>query len=153
MKRDKAIKYMKLVLFQSELFSKDPATKVGALFLCPKTHNVLSLGYNGMPRGVDEKDENRWKRPTKYLYVEHAERNAIYNACRKGTCLEGSICIVTMFPCCDCTRGIVQTGVKTLITFPMKEDSRWNDNCTTSKEILIEAGVEIIYLSEEETTL
>ena len=142
---EKKRKYMEIVKFQSNLLSKDNSTKVGALFLCPNTNVVLSMGYNGMPRGIAEEDPKRWEKPTKDMYVEHAERNAIYNACRKGTCLEGSICIVSMFPCCDCARGLIQSGVHQLVTYPPKE-GRWKDNCNTAKELILEAGIDLILL-------
>lgn len=82
MRRDKAIKYFKLANYQADLFSKDTSKKVGALFLAPESLQILSLGFNGFPRGIDETNTERWKYPNKKFHVEHAERNAIYNACR-----------------------------------------------------------------------
>jgi dCMP deaminase len=136
-------------------FSKDESTKVGALFLKPNTLNILSIGYNGFPRGVNEKIKSRWKRPLKYKYVEHAERNAIYNAALHETCLEDSILFVTMFPCCDCARAIIQSGVKVLITLDFDEYSkdkqkRWNDDWKISMEMFDEVGIKVILLKNSE---
>jgi dCMP deaminase len=153
-RHNKAVKYYQLVSFMANLFSKDDSTKVGALFITPETYEILTLGYNGMPRGVDEKKEHRWVRPEKYDYFEHAERNAIFNAARTGTSLLGSICVVTLFPCCDCARGIIQSGAKMVVSMdPYKVNdeatiSRWDAKWKTSIEMLNEAGVVIYYLNE-----
>lgn len=146
MRADKAAKYLQLARMQADLFSKDPSTKVGALFLDPESLAIRSLGYNGFPRGVDEKNPARWERPAKYLYVEHAERNGIYNAVRSGTSLDGTVCIVTLFPCAGCARGLIQSGVHTLVA-PKPDFTRatYGEEFRVSLEMLTEAGIEIIY--------
>lgn len=145
MRVDKAQKYLKMAKFMANEFSKDPSTKVGAIFLRPETYEILATGYNGFPRKIDETDQNRWKRPQKYFYVEHAERNAIYNAARSGTSLLNSICIVTLFPCCDCARGIIQTGVSLVIVEKsVKASDKWKDQWEISKEMFKEAGVQVM---------
>lgn len=151
MRRDKAIAYFKLARYQAELMSKDESTKVGSIILAPESLQCLSFGYNGMPRNIDETVQTRWQRPTKYKYVEHAERNAIYNACRSGTCLNNSICVVTMFPCCDCARGLIQTGIKEVVTLrPDMSNSRWADDFKLSQEMFGEAGVKLLLLDSHE---
>lgn len=156
---DKAIKYYQLVKIMANLFSKDNSTKVGALFIAPVTHEILTLGYNGMPRGVNEKDSTRWERPQKYEYTEHAERNAIYNAARTGTSLINSICVVTLFPCSDCARGIIQSGAKMVISLdPFKVNDeetikRWGDKWTLSQNMLEEADVKIYYLDRSDVEI
>lgn len=151
MRRDKAIQYFKLARHQADIFSKDPRQKVGAIFLAPESLQILSLGYNGMPRKVNENIPDRWERPIKYKYVEHAERNAVYNACRHGTPLEGSICVVTMFPCCDCARALIQAGTTVVVSLaPNYEHPRWGADFKVSIEMFGEAGVEIILLNEDE---
>lgn len=151
MRRDKAIKYFKLAKYQADLFSKDPSKKVGALFLAPESYQILSMGYNGFPRKVDETKLERWERPTKYLYIEHSERNAIYNACRHGTPLNNSICVVTYFPCTDCTRGLIQVGIKTLVTTePDLQSEKWGTEHHYSMIMFKEANIDIICLKEEE---
>jgi len=155
-RQSKAVKYYQLVRFMANLFSKDDSTKVGCLFIAPKTYEILTLGYNGMPRGVDESKKHRWIRPQKYDYFEHAERNAIFNAARTGTSLLDSICIVTLFPCCDCARGIIQSGAKMVVsmnpflTNDQATIDRWTDKWQTSIEMLNESGVQIYYLTNED---
>lgn len=151
MRRDKAIKYFKLAKFQANLFSKDQSKKVGALFLAPGSLQILSQGYNGMSRGINETLIERWERPVKYKFVEHAERNAIYNACRHGTPLKDSICIVTMFCCSDCARALIQVGIKTLITVPPDyNNERWGEDFEYSMIMFNEVNIDIIFLEEDE---
>ena len=68
--------------------SKDPNTQIGCVIAGP-AHEIRSTGYNSLPRGIRDDVPERLERPTKYLWMEHAERNAIYNAARCGTPLEG----------------------------------------------------------------
>jgi len=146
-RRDKAEKYYELAQHQANIFSKDPSTKVGAIILAKKSLQILSLGYNGMPRGIDETRAVRWERPQKYKYVEHAERNALYNACRHGTPLEGAIAVVTMFPCTDCARALIQSGIQCVVTSPPTlQCDRWGADFEVSKEMLEEARVELFYI-------
>lgn len=156
MNRSKAIKYYKLTKFMAKEFSKDESTKVGALFMYPGTLQILSMGYNGMPRGVNELKEVRWQRPLKYRFVEHAERNAIYNAAQSGISLKDAICVVTMFPCADCARGIIQSGCKMVISLNLNEcyDNekfvRWMPDWEISLEMFKEADVKLMFLTKTE---
>lgn len=158
MRRDKAIKYYRLTEYVGTEFSKDPSTKVGALFLYPETLQILSMGYNGMPRGFDETKESRWVRPEKYKYTEHAERNAIYNAVSTGTALKDSICVTSMCPCCDCTRAIIQSGCKMVITrniYNLMEKhpemaNRWKQEWDISIEMMTETGITLMMLNDNE---
>lgn len=126
--------------------SIDNSTLCGAVIVRPD-NSIASTGYNGFPRGVIETHERR-QRPRKYLFSEHAERNAIYN-CHDAS-LEGySIFIYTypnnLFVCADCARGIVQTGIKHVyITHDGGGDSpHWEESCSAAKDMFDEAGVEI----------
>jgi dCMP deaminase len=144
---DKAKKYLELARCQADIFSKDQYKKVGALFLMKESYQILTSGYNGMPRGIDETVLERWDRPLKYKYIEHAERNCIYNASRHGVPLNNSICIVTMFPCVDCTRALIQVGISLLVTIhPVFEHPRWGTEHILSSELLEEAGIHVILL-------
>ena len=100
----------------SALRSKDPSTQVGACIVDPN-HKVVSIGYNGMPRGIDE-DKIPWGHgeglESKYLYVCHAEFNAILNT-RDGSRLDGCTLYVTLFPCNECTKAILQVGIKEIV--------------------------------------
>ena len=96
--------------------SKDPSTGVGACIV-GSDNRILSLGYNGMPIGCSD-DEFPWDREgepldTKYLYVCHAEFNAILNY--NGGSLQGSRVYVTLFPCNECAKAIIQKGIKEII--------------------------------------
>lgn len=144
MREDKAIKYMSVAKNLADTFSKDPNRKVGAIFLDPESLHVLSVGYNGMPRGVDETKLNRWDRPQKYHFVSHAEINACTNACRNGTPLNNCIAIVTMFPCCDCTKALIQIGISELVTLPPNfTDNKWGDSFRISIEMLKETNIKV----------
>jgi dCMP deaminase len=147
MRQDKAEKYYELATSFANIFSKDPATKVGTIILAPDSYQVLTMGYNGMPRGIDETIEERWDRPQKYSWVEHAERNAIANASRHGTPLKDSIAIITMFPCAECTRMLIQSGVQTVVTKKPDFSSRnWGLSFQYSITMLQEAKINIIYI-------
>lgn len=151
MRRDKAIAYYKLARYQANLLSKDPSTKVACIVLAPDSLQILTMGYNGMPRGIDETRADRWERPIKYQFVEHAERNALYNACRHGTPLQGSIAVVTLFPCVDCCRGLIQSGVRTVVSLvPDETHERWGRDFTLSLEMLREVNIDLILLTPEE---
>ncbi len=124
----------------SSLRSKDPNTKVGACIV-DSDHKVVSIGYNGMPRGIDEEAVS-WNKgddlDSKYLYVCHAEFNAILNT-RDGAALKGCTMYVTLFPCNECTKAIIQTGIKEIVYF----DNKYEDTVTTraSLKMLQLAGV------------
>lgn len=147
MNQEKAIKYFKLAECMANTFSKDPRTKVGCILLKPDSLNILSMGYNGFPRGITETAE-RWERPTKYQFVSHAEANALTNACRSGVCTEGSIAIVTMYPCCSCTKSLIQAGIKTIITVPPDiNHEKWGEEFKISKIMFEEAKINIMELA------
>jgi dCMP deaminase len=108
-----------LFILQANLIaqkSKDPSTKVGCVIV-GNDNAILSMGFNGFPRNIDEHVPERWKRPEKYFWVEHAERNAIYNAARNGINLNGARAYLNWEPkpCADCTRALIQVGIKEII--------------------------------------
>jgi dCMP deaminase len=96
--------------------SKDPSTKVGCIIV-NDDNVILSTGFNGFPRGIEEDWKDRWKRPEKYFWVEHAERNAIFNAARVGVSLNGAKAYLNWEPkpCADCSRALIQAGIKEVI--------------------------------------
>ncbi len=120
--------------------SKDPSTQVGACIV-DEDNKVVSIGYNGMPRRVDE-DKLTWEKGddlnNKYLYVCHAEFNAILNI-RNGSSLKGCTIYVTLFPCNECAKAIIQTGVKRIVYL----SDKYGDTVGTraSKKLLTLAGV------------
>lgn len=132
--------------------SKDRSTKLGAVILGPG-FEIRAMGYNGFPRGVDDNVESRHKRPIKYKFTEHAERNAIYNAARVGTPLEGCRILLEspIGICSDCARAIINVGI-TQVVIARNPDSdvarqqRWEEHDETVLVMFQEAGVEIIEL-------
>ena len=121
--------------------SKDPNTQVGACIVS-KDNIIISTGYNGMPKGCSD-DEFPWDRrgeneaATKYPYVVHAELNAILNA--NGRDLRGSRIYVALFPCNECAKAIIQSGIQEV----MYLSDKYNDTMLNlvSKRMLEAAGV------------
>lgn len=140
---NKELTYLDVPRYFADKFSRDNSTKVGAIVIDPESYQVLLTGYNGFPRKVKELPE-RMERPAKYLYTEHAERNAIYHAARKGPHTLGATMICTMFPCADCARAIIQAGIIRVIT-PDIAVERWAESSEAARQMLIEAGVQIEY--------
>jgi len=148
MKADWNKRFMELVRFISQ-WSLDPKRKVGSVIV-DDDHMVISMGYNGIPRNCDNEVPERNERPTKYLYYEHAERNALYHAARHGVTVKGCNMYVTDFPCADCARGIIQAGIKRLIApQPSFDHERWGESWAAAEAMLVESGVNIIHYNEE----
>ena len=129
--------------------SKDPNTQVGAVIV-GKDKRILSLGYNGMPAGMSD-DLNIWERDgdelcQKYTYICHAEENAILNYRGNFGSLEGATIYVSLFPCNNCAKQIVQSGIKTVIYESDKYDGTPMN--IASKRILDAAGVDYIKLDK-----
>jgi dCMP deaminase len=148
---EKARKYLKLAKVQAELFSKDPHTKVAAIILSQDAHVILATGYNGIPRGMNDGLMQRWERPEKYRYVVHAECNAICNAARSGMRLDGAIAVVTMFPCADCAKMIIQSGIRTVIApIPDYTTSTWGDSFKLATTMFKEVNVDMLLFKQSE---
>ena len=126
--------------------SKDPNTQVGACIVS-QDNIIISTGYNGMPKGCSD-DEFPWDRKgeneaaTKYPYVVHAELNAILNA--SGRDLRGSRIYVALFPCNECAKAIIQSGVKEVVYL----SDKYADSMATlaSKRMMDAAGVKYTQL-------
>lgn len=137
-------------------WSSDTSTKVGAVIV-GEDNEILSAGYNGFPRGVVESIDRK-ERPMKYLYTEHAERNAIYNAARAGIRLKGSTLYMNYYPlpCADCARAIIQAGIVRIIgpdiPFP-GVGQQWKEHMQESETMLREAGVRLVVHNAEESYL
>ena len=100
----------------SGMRSKDPNTQVGACIVSGN-NRILSMGYNGFPNGVSD-DDFPWRRDgepldSKYMYTTHSELNAILNY--RGGSLEGAKLYVTLFPCNECAKAIIQAGIRTVV--------------------------------------
>ncbi|HNC84994.1 MAG TPA: dCMP deaminase family protein [Nitrospira sp.] len=152
MSPDKAAKFMEVARAISK-FSKDSSTQVGAIVVGPAME-IRSLGYNGAPRGcpADEADDPRsTMRPEKYFWFSHAELNAVTNAARVGTPLDGCVLLVTHPPCMDCARAIVQAGIRKVITLPQEAAfyNRWQEHIVRSMKLFEECGVELVVLEKK----
>lgn len=127
----------------SAMRSKDPNTKVGACIV-DENNKVVSIGYNGMPCGCDE-SKLSWNKGTgldsKYLYVCHAEFNAILNTRNGTSALRGCTLYVTLFPCNECTKAIIQTGIKEVVYISNKYEA--TNETQASLRMLTLAGVSI----------
>lgn len=138
------IEMAKLVSTKSE----DKSTKVGVV-LVGEDNEVLSIGYNGFARGVLDKTE-RHQRPIKYLFTEHAERNAIYNAARQGIKIKNATAYFNWepVPCADCCRALIQSGVKRFVgpNIPFGGKMDWSQHLTASREMIKETNIEIIII-------
>jgi len=132
--------------------SKDGHTHVGSVIV--DSDNVLvSTGYNSLPRGLEiDKEEKRISRENgeKYFWLEHAERNAIYNAARRGTVLKGCKIYIPWMPCADCARAIIQTGIDEVVVHTNGQDfyykhtnGQWIDSHKRTTDMLSESGVKV----------
>lgn len=156
--------------------SKDPSTQVGCVIVGPD-NEIRSTGFNGFPRGVHEKNyhklndtyrepldndivyvegiDERWERPAKYEWIEHAERNAIYNAARLGVPLKGCRAYLNWEPrpCVECCKGFIQAGIVEVIgpdiPFP-SGGTRKNWKFEISTIMMEEAGVDYRVVEQEE---
>lgn len=132
--------YFMGVAMLSAMRSKDPNTQVGACIVSAE-NKILSMGYNGFPVGCSD-DEFPWGREgedNKYLYTTHSELNAILNY--RGGSLEGASIYVTLFPCNECAKAIIQSGIRRVIY----DDDKYADTMgvVASKRMLRSAGVEL----------
>ncbi len=135
--------YFMSVAEMSAQRSKDPSTQVGACIVS-KENKILSMGYNGFPRGCSD-DDFPWTKiqvesdpyNAKYFYTTHAELNAILNY--RGGSLEGAKMYVTLFPCNECAKALIQAGIETLV---YREDKYADTPAVkASKRMLDSAGV------------
>lgn len=144
--------YFMAIARLSEQRSKDPNTQVGACIVDQNNH-IVSIGYNGFPNGISD-DEFPWEREggvldTKYAFVCHAELNAITNA--KGKSLTGCRIYVSLFPCNECAKLIIQSGLSEVIYYDDKYAS--TEHTIASKRMLEKAGIKCIAFKKAEKTL
>jgi dCMP deaminase len=123
-------------------WSKDPSRKIGAVAVGSKGQ-ILSQGYNGFPRGIDDSIKRYNDKETKYRYVVHAEMNVVYNATYNGISLDGATLYVTGLPVCsECAKGIIQTGVKRVVMRATDVPEKWFVSFATTAKMFNEAGIE-----------
>ena len=143
--------FMGVALLAAER-SKDPSTQVGACII-DNNNRIISTGYNGFPKGCSD-DEFPWNRDaaageTKYPFVVHAELNAILNA--QGTSVVNSRLYVSLFPCNECAKAIIQSGVREVVYLSDKYNGTPTD--IASKKMLEAAGVKLTKLKPTKTNI
>ncbi len=145
--------YFMLQAMMASFKSKDPATKVGSVFVDENNHQI-TMGYNGFVAGIDEeklpwgKDKSFPLEHQKYGYVVHSEANAILHAPRS---LRGSKCYVTLFPCHECAKLLASSGVKEVIYLSNKNEA--SESNRISKKIFNLAGIPFRQLVPDPTLI
>lgn len=145
--------FIRLAMQHSSL-SKDPNTRVGSVIVGPD-REVVSTGFNGFPRGIEDTSERLNDRDTKLGLVVHAEMNAIINAARIGVSVKDCTLYLAATdksgavwggpPCTRCTVHVIQAGIRRIVAPPLKATpSRWHADLTAAQSLLIEAGIEFV---------
>jgi dCMP deaminase len=122
-------------------WSKDPSMKVGCVIVADD-HGVVSMGFNGFPRGVED-DGRLDNRDKKYPLICHAEENAILHAAKKGHTLAGLTAYVTHPPCTRCARGLIQAGIKQVVYPDSDIPDRWREDFSLAASMFAEVGVKV----------
>jgi dCMP deaminase len=132
-------------------WSKDPSTKVGAIIV-NQQRRVVGLGYNGLPRGVPDSDTLLRDRVTKYPMTVHAEMNAILNSWDLNLVKGTTLYVWPMFPCADCAKAIIQSGVRHVVYPEATADaaSRWHTSWAIAVHMFSLAGVTLQEVSLED---
>lgn len=142
-----AIDFLQLAQYWANQKSKDPSTKVGAV-IARSDRTIVSMGYNGFPRGVNDSPSRYNDRNEKYPRVVHAEVNAILTAREP---LHGHILYVTTCPCAECTKIIIQSGLGQIVTWTPSEELKsrawWNFDLV--EEMCAEAAVNILLIDPD----
>ena len=133
-------------------WSKDPGTKVGSVLV--ESRRILATGYNGFPQNLSDSLDRYIDREYKLLTVLHSEVNAILNAAKNGTKVEGSTLYVTFPPCSQCASAVIQAGVaKVVCPDPSYAPERWRSNFLAANDLFYEAGVLVLYYSDTDLCL
>jgi dCMP deaminase len=136
------INYLGLAKHIAE-WSKDPSTKCGAIAI-GKHMQILSVGFNGFPRKIEDTAERLNDRPTKYSLMVHAEMNCIYNATLNGISLDDATMFVYGLPVCsECAKGIIQSGIKKIVaSYPPIISDKWREMGQLTSQMFEECGIE-----------
>jgi len=141
-------RYLELAKHVSS-WSKDPSTKIGSVAV-GNGGQILSLGYNGFPRNIED-DHRLIDREIKYSLVVHAEMNVIYNASLNGVSLKDSTLYVHGLPICsECAKGVIQVGIKKVVMqFDKNINKKWTDSFKLTKNMFTESNISFIEYDEE----
>jgi len=137
--------------------SKDKSTKVGAIAF-GSGYTILSTGWNGFPRGVNDNILSRHEKPQKYLWTVHAEANVVANAAREGHRLYNSVLFLTsLFPCAPCAGLLINSGVKNIIAPRIARDAPgvnpiWHQHFEISETMFKEVGMVVHYYNKDDLT-
>ncbi len=146
------LRYLQLAKEVSS-WSKDPSTQIGAIAVGTK-RQVLSQGYNGFPRGIEDRVAYYENRETKYKYVVHAEMNVIYNATYNGVSLDGATLYVTGLPVCsDCAKGIIQVGIRRVVMIEQNVPQKWIESWKTTASMFEQANIDWEFINVSDSRL
>lgn len=147
--RDAIIESLREAYAQAPSRSADPRTHTTAILFSEEGEPIIT-GFNApVAPGLLEKDPARLTSPEKYFWIEHSERAVLQEAAKKGIATDGKSMGCSLFPCVDCARAIVGTGIKTLVTTtPDFSDPRWGDEFKRSLETLDAGGIEVILVEK-----
>lgn len=124
-------------------WSKDRSRQVGCVIV-DEDRGLVSQGWNGFARGVNDDIDQRHERPEKYEWTKHAEENAFLNAARMGISTKGCTMYLPWFPCANCAGDIVQAGIVELVTIASDDsDPQWGESMARARTILAEGGVKV----------
>ncbi len=141
---DLDLDYIRMAYDVAIKHSTDPSTQNGAILVNHLTGEILAQGANHFPRDVKESPE-RWERPAKYAWVEHAERNSIFNAAKKGIKTDDLTMYCPWFACADCARAIIQAGIMEVVGHetPLHEggSQSWKDSIAIAYKMFDEARI------------
>jgi dCMP deaminase len=150
MTKENDIKYLKTAFENARDNGTDPSTQNGAVIVNADGW-IVGEGANHFPKGVVE-SYKRWERPLKYQFVEHAERNAIFNAAKDGRRLAGAVMYCPWYACADCSRAIIQAGISQVVghqkCFDLTPD-HWKDSIANAFLMFEEAGVKTRTISDD----
>jgi len=135
--------YMKMVYLVASK-SKDPSTKIGAVIV--KDNRVISTGYNGFPIGVDDEISRYNDRETKYMYIVHAEHNAILASAKFGISTMGTTLYTNGLPCNSCMKAVIQSGISEIVIhdkWPSMNHSDWERASEISRIMLYETKLKL----------
>lgn len=143
--------YFRQIAHTVKLKSKDKNTQIGAVIVGSNSE-IRSTGYNSFPRGIEDFHEERQERPEKYYWFSHAETNAIVNAARIGVSTNNCTMYMTCdLPCVDCTRAIINSGIKILFCEKGEgaKGDHWHEHTKRSLQMIKEAGLTVWYYGED----
>ena len=133
--------------YREALHSPDTSSRIGAV-LADDDNRILTWGHNAPTTGIAHDDSRLFTRPSKYMFIEHAERNAIYAAAAAGVQVRGLTLVTPWSPCADCARAAVMSGVKKLVCHAEAPPlPGWDENRDAGLEILRAGKVETVTVS------